>query len=229
MIRKDYIPNTNYIIYQYPGRFSFGTDSLMLLKFSKAKGIVVDLGCGTGVLSLGLAARNFIEKIYAVDIQSEVLDLLKVSIEENQLNERVIPILSGVKSFSTNYTERPSSIIMNPPYFENDIENKIENHRLSRHHESIEKWIAAASKMLPTKGTLELVYRPERLASLIEFMKKYKIEPKTIQFVRTNSKSFAKSVLVRGAKDGGVGLNVLPDVITHKDDGTMRDWNLDFY
>ncbi|NLD17435.1 MAG: methyltransferase [Tissierellia bacterium] len=228
MIRKDYIPNTNYIIYQYPGRFSFGTDSLMLLKFSKAKGVVVDFGCGTGALSLGLAAKDVVEKIYAVDIQSEVLDLLKLSIEENQLNERVIPILSDVKSFSKNYIERPNSIIMNPPYFENDIENKIENHRLSRHHESIEEWIAAASKMIPTKGTLELVYRPERIASLIEFMKKYKIEPKTIQFVRTNPKSLAKSVLVRGAKDGGVGLNVMPDIITHNDDGTMRNWDLDF-
>ncbi|NLW43079.1 MAG: methyltransferase [Tissierellia bacterium] len=228
MIRKDYIPNTNYIIYQNSKRFSFGTDSLMLLKFSKAKGVVVDLGCGTGVLSLGLADRKSVEKVYAVDIQPEVIEILKISIEENQLDRRVIPVLSDVRDFSKYYTERPNSIIMNPPYFENDIENKVENYRISRHHESIEEWVAAASRMLPTKGTLELVYRPERLASLIEYMKKYKIEPKIIQFVRTNSKSLAKSVLVRGAKDGGVGLNILHDVITHNEDGTTRDWNLDF-
>ncbi|NLY09518.1 MAG: methyltransferase [Tissierellia bacterium] len=227
MVRKDYIPNTDFYIFQEPGNFSFGTDSLMLLDFSIAKGKVVDLGCGTGILSLGLAARSNVEIIYSVDIQTDVLELLKKSIAENKLGNKVIPVLSGIEDFMKVHPIYPNAVIMNPPYFENDIENEKENHRISRHHLGIEPWIATASKMLQTKGTLELVYRPQRLAELTEIMRKYRIEPKVWQFVRTKAQSQAKSVLVRGVKDGGTGLKIMPDIITHYEDGKIRNWTND--
>lgn len=213
MIRKDLVPNTNYVIFQKESFFAYSMDSLLLLRFSKAKGVVADLGCGTGILSMGLVDRGNISRIYSVDIQEEVLDLFKMSLEENRLEEKIIPIYSDIEIFANNYKKQFNSVLMNPPYFERDIENQVENHRISRHHSGMEPWIRAASKLLPTKGTLELVYRPERLARLFELMRKHRMEPKEIQFVRSSVDSLAKSVLIRGARDGGIGLKVLPDII----------------
>ena len=85
--RIDIVPGTNYKIIQNKNSFSYGTDAIFLSDFAKPKGIVMDLGTGTGVIPLRLIDKGVTEQIFAVEIQKEVADLALRSIKLNKLEE----------------------------------------------------------------------------------------------------------------------------------------------
>jgi len=70
--RIDLIPGTNYKIIQNKEKFSYGMDAILLSSFAKAKGVVVDLGTGTGIIPLRIYNDKKVDIIYGVEIQKEV-------------------------------------------------------------------------------------------------------------------------------------------------------------
>src|SRR3990170_427421 len=59
--------------------------------------IVVDLFAGVGPFSVLIAKRNKDVKVYAVDINSKAIDLLKRNIRVNRVENRVFPILGDAR------------------------------------------------------------------------------------------------------------------------------------
>ena len=79
---------------------------------------------------------------------------------------------------------------------------------------------AAAFRLLKDNGKLCVCQRPDQLASVIYAMKKHRIEPKVIRFVRQRKNSpHPWLVLVDGRKNGGVSLTVMPDLIMEDEKG----------
>ncbi len=217
-MRWDDVPFTPYKIYQQPGAFSYGSDSLMLLTFSEAKGRVVDLGAGTGILTLTLVHRPMVTSVDAVEIQDDVAGWLETSVTYNGLEEKVRVHSGDVLAYAKAHPASADTVVMNPPYFQNVLKNADRNHRQSRHHEGMEPWIEAASRLLSTGGMLELVQRPDHLSELIVLLERHRLAPKRIQFYRTATEDSAKLLTLSARKDGGVGLKVLPDYITHDEE-----------
>ena len=59
--------------------FCFGIDAVLLSDFAndiRNKSIVLDLGTGTGILSILLSAKTNLEKIYGIEIQQEVANMV---------------------------------------------------------------------------------------------------------------------------------------------------------
>ena len=72
--------------------FCFGIDSVLLTDFAKKikpNSLVADLGSGTGILSILLAAKTQNTKFIGIEIQQEVADMSRRSIEYNKLNDRI--------------------------------------------------------------------------------------------------------------------------------------------
>ena len=61
-MKKDIVPGTNYVIFQNEDEFKYTTDSLILSSFVKSGKKSIDLGCGTGILSLRVIDR--FEEVY---------------------------------------------------------------------------------------------------------------------------------------------------------------------
>ena len=68
-----------------------------------------------------------------------------------------------------------------------------------------------------------MVHRPERLADILELMRKYKIEPKRIRMVYPNTKKAANIVLVEGQRDGGRFLKWEPPLFVYNEKGEYSD------
>ena len=80
--------------------FCFGIDAVLLSDFAKdmrnnAK--VLDLGAGTGILSILLSAKTNLSKIYGIEVQNEVADMAKRSIKLNYLEDKVEIINKNIK------------------------------------------------------------------------------------------------------------------------------------
>jgi tRNA (guanine37-N1)-methyltransferase len=77
---------------------------------------VVDLFAGVGPFSVLIARRNQEAKVYAVDINPEAIELLKVNVRVNRVENRVFPILGDAKQITTNKLKGLANrVIMNLP------------------------------------------------------------------------------------------------------------------
>ena len=91
-IRCDSLPGCNYKIFQAKDEFCYTTDTIFLSAFVhlKNKAKVLELGAGTGAMSLLLAWRGA-EKVVGIDCKKSVTELMKKSISANALDAVVIP------------------------------------------------------------------------------------------------------------------------------------------
>ena len=92
---KKIIQNTDY--------FCFGIDSVLLANFiesNSSKNIVVDLCSGSGVISVIISQKKKYDKIYAVELQKEMYDLLSRNVKINSLEEKILPFNINIKDFN---------------------------------------------------------------------------------------------------------------------------------
>ena len=64
---------------------------------------------------------------------------------------------------------------------------------------------------------------PERLAELMETLRRYRLEPKALRFVQKNGAASPSLVLLGCRKDGRTGLTVQPPLLLRNADGTETE------
>ena len=74
-----------------------------------------------------------------------------------------------------------------------------------------------------------MINRPERIIDIFEYLRKYKLEPKEIQFIYPKRNKAPNGVLVKAVKYGGKFLKVGEPIIIYNDDGTYTDKILEIY
>lgn len=203
-------------IIQKEDGFCFGIDAVLLSDFAKeirSNSEVLDLGTGTGILSILLSAKTNLKKIYGIEIQEEVADMAKRSVELNQLGEKIEIINKSIKELNETFEKNLfDAIVTNPPYkkINTGKANEKENKYIARHEvtANLEDFIKISFDLLKDKGSFYMVHRPERLAEMIYLLKKYKLEPKKIRFVHSNTEQAPKLVLIKAVKNAKEFLTV---------------------
>ena len=224
-------------IIQNESGFCFGIDAVLLSDFAKKikkDSKVLDLGTGTGIISILLCGKTELKKVIGVEAQKEVYDMACRSSKLNDLEDRFEVINENILNLE-NILEKNSFdvIVTNPPYKKqntgiiNDDEKKI----ISRHEvlAKLEDFISVSSKMLKDKGEFYMVHRPERIADIFIEMRKYKIEPKEIRLVYSNEKKSPKMVLIKGVKNGGEYLKFRENLYIYNEDGSYTNEILEIY
>ena len=228
-------------IIQNKNGFCFGIDSVLLSDFAKeikngAK--CVDLGTGTGILGILLCAKTNLSQIIGIEIQEEVAEMANRSIILNNLENKfkIINInLKEIKNNKINYLEKYSFdyIITNPPYKKLNTGKINENEKklISRHEitASLDDFIEVANYLLKDKGTIFMVHRPERLADILERMRKEKIEPKEIKFVYPKVNEEPNLILIKGVKNAKPFLKINKPLYIYNEDGSYTDEILKIY
>ena len=221
----------NLKIIQKTSGFKFGTDAVLLSDFAKdiTSEKILDLCTGTGIIPLLLyGKKEKIEKIYGIEIQTEIADMAKRSCELNNLEDKIEIINDDLKNAVNIFGKRSFDLITcNPPYLRENsaVLNENDSKTISRHEVmcTLEDIISISSKLLTQKGKICLVYRPSRLCELIFLMKKYSIEPKVLRFVQKNADSAPELVLVMGLYDGKSDVKILPPLILYNKDNSPTD------
>ncbi len=211
--------------------FCFGIDSILLSDFAKniKKGAkVLDLGTGTGIIATLLCGKTELSEITGIEVQEEVYDMAKRSIQLNHLEDRFKIIQDNILNLNKYFEKNTfDAIVTNPPYKkkETGIQNEDTRKLISRHEieASIEDFVKISKEMLKDKGEFYIVYRPERLVDLLSIMRKNKIEPKKIRFVYSNIQAVSKLVLVQGVKNAKPFLKLEPNLYIYDEKGNYTD------
>lgn len=210
--------------------FCFGMDAVLLTNYCDIKNNskVVDLGTGTGIIPILLSGKRNYSKAYGIEIQSEVAQMAKRSVELNNLQDK-IEILNIDLKEATKYLEPYSfdAVISNPPYKLNNtgIVNPNDQKAISRHEIkcTLEDVISTASLLLKQYGRFYMVHRPDRLADIICLLRKYNLEPKQIRFVHPHVGDKPNMILIRASKKGNPELKFDPPLYIYDDEGKYTD------
>ncbi len=242
--RIDNLEINNFKIIQDKSGFCFGIDSVLLSDFAKniknnAK--CVDLGTGTGILSILLCAKTNLAKIYGIEVQQDVADMANRSRILNNLQERFEIFNMNIKDIlnsSNVYADilKKNSfdcVITNPPYKKintgkiNDNEKKL----ISRHEitANLNDFLEVAKYLLKDKGSLYMVHRPERMVEILKCMKENKIEPKEIQFVYPQVDKEPNLILIKGIKNGKEFLKIKKPLFIYDKNGNYTQEILKIY
>ena len=218
-------------IIQNKNGFCFGMDAILLSDFSKnikKNSVVVDIGTGTGILSILLTGKTDLKKVYAIEVQEEVCDMVRRSILLNNLEKKIEVININVKEILSKIDKNTIDVVVtNPPYKKQNSGciNEEKKKLISRHEilGNLEDFIMQSSIILKQYGEFYMVNKVERLATIIELMKKYKIEPKELRFVCSKANKPPNLVLIKGVRNGREFLKVRENLIIYNDDGSYTD------
>ena len=221
----------NLKIIQNKNGFCFGIDSILLADFAKEikKGAkILDLGTGTGIIATLLCKKTQLKEIIGVEKQKEVYEMAKKSIQLNQLENQFKIINRDILELNKIFEKNTfHAIVTNPPYKKKDtgIKNEEEKKMVSRHETTatLEDFIKIAKELLKDKGEFYMVHRPERLVDIMEYMRKYKIEPKLIRFVYANKNSEPKLILIKGIKNAKPFLKVKNNLYIYDKNGKYTE------
>lgn len=225
--RIDDLQLNNLKIIQNQEGFCFGVDAVLLSDFAKNikdNSTVLDLGTGTGIISILLCGKTKLKKIIGVEVQEEVFDMAKRSIQLNQLEDKFQIINENIKNIENKFEKYSfDAIVTNPPYKKADtgIVNEEEKKVISRHEvlADLEDFISVSNKMLKDKGEFYMVHRPDRIVDIFSLMRKYKIEPKEIRMVYSNKNSAPKMILIKGIKNAKPFLKVKENLYIYEETG----------
>ena len=218
-------------IMQDTDMFNFSLDSVLLPNFvtiNASTKMIMDIGCGNAPIPLILSTKTK-ANIIGVEVQPEVYDLAKQSVEINNLGQQ-ISILN--RDINELYQELESDsidvITCNPPFFKVNDEsrlNKSDYKTIARHEVrlNLDDIFRIAKKLLKNNGHIAMVHRPERLIEIIDTMRKYNIEPKRIQFVYPKIDKDANILLIEGTKNGNRGIKIEAPIYAHDENNQYTE------
>ena len=224
-------------IIQNKDGFKFGIDSILLSDFSKNiknNSTVLDIGTGTGIISILLSSKTNAKKIIGIEVQEEVADMARRSVKLNNLENKINIINDNINNVE-KYLKKNSIdvVVTNPPYQKNNTGLKSENKKnlISRHEVecTLEDIISKSYNVLKDKGEFYMVHRPERLVDILYLMRKLKIEPKELQFIYPKYKEKANLILIKGVKNANEFLKIKNPLIIYNENGVYTKELLKIY
>ena len=242
--RIDDLGIDNLKIIQNKDYFCFGIDSVLLANFvvsNNNRNVIVDLCSGSGVIPVIISAKKKYSKIFGVELQDEMYDLLKRNISLNSLEDKIIPIHDDIKNIEKirkkviEFTGNGAIdiIVCNPPYkkTKTGISNPNNVKYIARHEImcNLEDVFKTASLLLNNKGKLYIVHKPERLVDLLEIARRYKLEAKRLKLVQPNLELKPSIVLIEYVKNGGNEIIIEKPIIEYTESGEYTKEIYDIY
>ena len=136
--------------------FRVGTDGVLLGAMCNVKNAkkILEIGTGTGLISLMLAQRNVSAKISTIDINENAVKLASENFRNSIFNENLKVELKDFKNFETN--ENFDLVVCNPPFFE---ENASAKDVLARQQVELNfrNLVEKSTEIITKKGILSII------------------------------------------------------------------------
>ena len=191
-----------FTIQQDENVFRVGTDGVLLGVFCDVseKGNVLEIGTGTGLISLMMAQRNAFAKILAIDINKNAVKLASENFRNSPFAKNLKVELKDFKSFET--AEKYDLVVCNPPFFE---ENNSGKDVLARQQVELnfKNLIEKSAEIITENGILSIIIPSESASEIESLAQKFKFY-------------LIKKINIYGIEGGHLKRNILEFSFTQK-------------
>lgn len=139
-----------------------GTDSVLLGAWCPVDNnpfSILDIGAGTGILSLMLAQRSNAEQIDAIEIDENAYEQCVENFENSPWSDRLFCFHAGLDEFVAEPEEEYDIIISNPPFYSEDFKTDNSQRDLARFQDALpfEELVEAANLLLSENGIFAVI------------------------------------------------------------------------
>lgn len=208
---------------QNPSFYCFNCDSVMLANLVKVMGKskALELGAGSGVISVLLTGKRKLKHITAVEKQAEMFALLKENVSINNLSDKIEILNADISELEKYYSRESFDLVVcNPPYEKATGRNSVTDNCRSENLATVGDFIAAASKMLMFGKDFYMVCKMRRLQEVMALLSKHNLAVKELIIVYPKADKEADTFIVRAVKGGKEELRS-DYIVQYNGDGTM--------
>ena len=191
---------------QAQSAMKIGTDGVLLgawTPFENPKSIL-DIGAGTGLLSLMLAQRSDAPVIDAVEIDEKAYIECTENFEESQWGDRLFCYHASFQEFALEIDEVYDLIISNPPFYTADYKTAEKARNTARFTDtlSFSELLEGVSQLLSDEGVFSVILPYSETEGFIALASGYGLFPQKVTHTRGNATAELKrSMLLLGRKE----------------------------
>ncbi|BHH83126.1 tRNA1(Val) (adenine(37)-N6)-methyltransferase [Desulforhopalus sp. 52FAK] len=204
---------------QHVDGYRFSVDSVLLAHFVSVKknDRILDLGTGSGIISLILLYRHYgtILECSGVELQKSLFELATLNMKENNYENANNLYCCNVKDLKEHCPAGSyNTIVCNPPFYpeasgrvSRNSEARIARHQISA---NLDDFLFAASHAVQNRGNVYFIYPAELLGDFLKKSVSHRLEAKKLRFIYSypDSSKGAQLVLIHCCKNGGQGVKV---------------------
>lgn len=178
-----------------------GTDGVLLGAWTSIEHNpfnVLDIGAGTGILSLMIAQRSYAENIEALEIDDDAFEQCAENFENSPWNDRLFCFHASLMEYIEAVDEKFDLIICNPPFYTEDYKTEDEARNVARFNDAMpmEHIIFAVINFLSDKGKFSIIIPYKEEEKYIDEASLIHLFPNRILRVRGNANSDIKRSLI---------------------------------
>lgn len=166
-----------------------GTDGVLLGAWAPLinnPNAILDIGAGTGILSLMLAQRSTAEQIDAIEIDEDAYEQCVENFETSPWGDRLFCFHAGLDEFVDDPEDKYDLIISNPPFYAEDFKTDDSQRDMARFQDAMpfEELIEAAALLLSDNGIFSVIIPFKEEAKFVSMCKELDLFPLQITRVK---------------------------------------------
>lgn len=162
---NDFFQFKEFTIHQRRAAMKVGTDGVLLGTMAEGGKQILDIGTGTGIISLMMAQRYPDAQFTAVEIDDNAYLDAQENFAASPFSDRITLVKAAFQDYARTCCRTFDCIVSNPPYFDESLENPDEGRTRARHTSSLpfRELIGGAYRLLEDGGCFSVCIPPEVL------------------------------------------------------------------
>jgi len=163
---------------------------------------VLDIGAGTGILSLMLAQRSNASQIDAIEIDEDAYEQCVENFESSPWGDRLFCFHAGLDEFVEEPEDQYDIIISNPPFYSEDYKTGNEQRDLARFQEAMpfKDLIEVAHLLLSENGIFSVIVPNKEEEKFINLCAEFELYPIKVTRVKGTPTTEIKRSLLAFSK-----------------------------
>jgi tRNA1Val (adenine37-N6)-methyltransferase len=191
--------------------------STLLAWYTKPKknDLVIELGCGTGIVSAFLAMNHDVS-IHCIEKNQFLAELARETVRMNSLEDKMfVHNISCERVRELFSAERFDLVVSNPPHHLASVPSpsKLRSEGRSTSFSEASSFIEATAYLLKNRGKFVFVLSCEHLMFWLSEFVKRSLQPKRLVPIYGDPRRDAVLTIVEGVKNGGIGLRLEPPIV----------------
>lgn len=159
---------------------------------------ILDIGTGTGLLSLMIAQKNPEADVLAIEIDEDAKEQARENVDASPWKDRIDTVEGDVKDYS--FPEKFDIIISNPPFYEKEIKSETGNKNVAHHSESLtlKELLSVIKNNLNRDGSFFLLLPYKRNQEIKNLFKEHELSISKILFIRQSVSHDYFRIFIKG-------------------------------